>query len=133
MLFIPRVPICLLSVFLFSLFIFSIFFVSYFSVFLCFLLFLLVVVYCAWLRPFYIACRDKIYHFTHQLLLAYYGCPSWTTYWFAGCPTTTTTLRWPHHASFPEKSCFVLFSCFSWHSHPNKGWVSLLLTSIACT
>ena len=136
MLSVPHTPICFLSVFFFFFcFIFSVYvFVFSTSLFFCVFYYpSLVVVYCARLRPFYTVCCDKIYHFTLQLLLAYYGCPSWTTYWFAGCPTTTTTLRWPHHASFPEKSCFVLFSCFSWHSHLNKGWVSLLLTSIACT
>ena len=123
--------LCLSS--MFSLFIFYVFFISYFSIFLCFLLFLLVVVYYAWLRPFYTTCRDKIYHFTPQLLLPCCGYPSRTAHWSTGYPATTTTLCWPHHASFSDKRSFVLFSYFPWHSHPDKGWVSLLLTPIACT
>ena len=97
--------------------------------FLCFLSFLLVVVYCTWLRPFYTTCHDKIYRFTPQLLLACCGCPSQTTYWSAGCPTTTTILCWLHHVPFPDKGSFVLFSCFPWHSHPDKGWVFSLTNS----
>ena len=31
-----------------------------------------------------------------------------------------------------KKVVFVLFSCFPWHFYPDKGWVSLLLTPIAC-
>ena len=117
------------SLILFYFFIFSIFFVFYFSVFLCFLLFHLVVVYYAQLRPFYTACHDKIYRFTHQLLLACCGCPSQTTHWFADCPTTNTIMCWLHHIPFPDKQSFVLFSFFVWHSHPNKGWVFSLTNS----
>ena len=126
-------PICFLLVILFSLFIFSVFFVFYFFIFLCFFLFLLVIVYCAQVRPFYIACRDKIYHFTPQLLLACCGCPFWNAHCSVGCPATTTTLCWPYHTSFLEKNSFLFFSYFPWHSHLDKGWVSLLLTPIACT
>ena len=54
-------------------------------------------------------------------------------HWSANCPATTTILCWPHRTSFPNKSCFVLFSCFPSHSYLDKGWVSPLPTSIACT
>ena len=52
------------------------------------------------------------------------GCPFRTAHWFAHCPATTTTLCWPCHASFLNKSGFVLFFYFLWHSHPDKGWAS---------
>ena len=110
--------------------------ISLFSVFFSYsflLLLLFPLVYCARLRPFYTICCDRIYHFTPQLLLTYCGCPSWTSHWSAGYPATTITLCWPCHTSFPNKSSFVLFSYFPWCSHPDKGWVSLLLTPIACT
>ena len=113
---------------------FSLFPTSLFFFF--FLLFLFVVVYCAWIRPFYIICHDKIYHFyslTIFVFLACCGCLSRTAHWSDGYSATTTTLCWPHHALFPDKSSFVFFSCFPWHSHPDKGCVSLLLTPIACT
>ena len=116
----------------FSLFIFSIFFVFYFSVFQCFLLFLLlvvVVIYCARLRPFYTACHDKIYHFTYQLFLACYGCPSLATHWSTDCLATTTTLCQLRHIPFPNKGNFVLFSCLQQHPHPDKGWVFSLTNS----
>ena len=67
--------------------------------------------YYAQLRPFYTVCHDKIHHFTLQLLLACYGCPSLATHWSTGCPTTTTTLCWLRHAPFPEKGNFVLSFC----------------------
>ena len=121
-----------LSTLLFSffLFIFPFSFVFYLSTFfLCFLLFLILVVYCARQRLFYTACHDKIYRFTPQLLLAYCGCPSWTTHWFTCCPAATTTLYQLCHIPFPDKGCFVLFSCFSSHSHPAKGWVFSLTNS----
>ena len=88
------------------------FFSIAFYFFLCFYssLFFVVLIffYYAQLRPFYTVCRDKIYHFTLQLLLACYGCPSLATHWSAGCPTTTTTLCWLRHAPFPDKGNFVL-------------------------
>ena len=119
---------CLSS--LFSLFSISLFFSAFsYSFSLPFSVFFFC---CARLRPFYTAYCDKIYHFTFQLLLACCGCHSQIAHWSVCYFATTTTLCWPHHASFPEKSSFVLFSCFSWHSHPHKGWASLLLTSIAC-
>ena len=67
-------------------------------------------VYCAQLRPFYIACHDEIYRFTLQLLLPWCGCPSRSTYWPAGCSVITTTLCRLRHVPFPEKRSFVLFS-----------------------
>ena len=76
---------------------------------------------CAWLRPFYIVCHGQIYRFTPQPLLAYYGCPSRTTHWFASCLATITTLYWLCHVPFPDKRNFVLFSCYPWHSHLDKG------------
>ena len=54
-------------------------------------------------------------------------------HWSAGCPATTTILCWPCHTSFLDKSNFVLFSLFPSHSYPDKGWVSPLPISIACT
>ena len=68
--------------------------------------------YYAQLKSFYTACRDKIYHFTPQLLLACYGCPSLATYWSASYLATTTTLCWLCHAPFLDKGNFVLSSCF---------------------
>ena len=97
-----------------------IFLSSLFSIslsFLCFLPLLLVVVYCAWLRPFYTAYHDKIYHFTPQLLLACYGCHSQTTHWSASYTATTNTLCWLRHIPFLNKGSFVfiflLFMAFS--------------------
>ena len=55
------------------------------------------------------------------------------TGWWTALLATTTTLCWPHDASFLEKSSFVLFSSFFWDSHPDKGWVFLLLTPTVCT
>ena len=104
-------------------FVFSIFFFCFQCFSLLFFPLVLVVPYCAWLRHFYIACHDKIYHFTFQLLLAYCECPSRIAHWFAGCPVTTTILCWLRHVPFPDKGSFVLFSSFPWHSHSNKGWV----------
>ena len=46
--------------------------------------------------------------FTSQPLLAHCGHPSKTAHWPVGYPNTTTTLCWLHHASFPNKSGFVL-------------------------
>ena len=80
-------------------------------------------VYCAQLRPFYIAYRDEIYRFTPQLLLAQCGCTSRATHQPASCSAITTTLCWLRSVLVPDKRSFLLF-CFSlWHSHPNKGWV----------
>ena len=107
--------------------IFPLFSISLF--FLCFLMFLLVVVYCTQLKPFYTTCHDKIYRFTPQLLLACCGCPSRTTHQSTSCLATTTTLYWLRHVPFPDKRSFVLFSCFLWHSHPDKGWVFSLTNS----
>ena len=90
-------------------FVFSIFFFCFQCFSLLFFPLVLGVPYCARLRHFYIACHDKIYHFTLQLIFACCGCPSWTAHWSVGCPATTATLRWPCHASFPEKSSFVFF------------------------
>ena len=60
---------------------------------------------------FYTATVTRFTIFILQLLLACCGRPSWTVHWFAGCPATNTTLRWPCHASFPDKSsfCFVFY------------------------
>ena len=125
------------SVILFSLFILSVFLCFlYFFVFCVFPYSLLFVVYCAQLRHFYTACRNKIYHFyssTIFVFLAYCGCLSRTAHWSDGYLATTTTLCWPRYTSFPDKSSFVLFCYFPWHSYPDKGCVSLLLTPIACT
>ena len=56
-------------------------------------------------------------------------CPFWTTHCSTGFPATTTTLCWLRHVPFPYKGRFVLFSYFSWHSHPDKGWVFSLTNS----
>ena len=45
------------------------------------------------------------------------------THWSASCPATTTTLCWLRHVPFPDKGSFVLFYCFPWHSHLDKGLV----------
>ena len=99
----------LLSVSLFSLFPYLFFLFSFFSVGVPYpsLLFR-VVVYCAHLWLFILPTVTKFTIFTSQLLLAYYGCPSKTAHWSTGYPATTTTLCWPRHTSFPNKSCFVL-------------------------
>ena len=110
-------------------FVFSIFF-FYFQCFsLLFFPLVLVVPYCAQLRHFYIACHDKIYHFTLQLLLAYCGCPFRTVHWLAGCLATTTTLCWLCHIPLLDKGNFVLFSSIPWHSHPDKDWVFSITNS----
>ena len=116
---------------LFSLLLFLLFLFSFFSLGILSLLFRVVVYYAhLWLFILLVVARFTI--FTFQLFLAYCGCPSKAVHWSTGCPTTTTTLCWPCHASFPDKSSFVLFFT-SFGTHQNKGWVSLSLTSIVCT
>ena len=108
-----------LYTFLFSFFLFIL------SVFLCFLFLFSIYVSCCsssfslcccllcTAKTFYTACRDKIYHFTPQLFLAYCGCPSLATHQSPGCPATTTTLSAP--CSIPRQSefCFILQWVFS--------------------
>ena len=43
------------------------------------------------------------------------------------CPAITTILCRLCYVPFPNKR--VLFSCSSWHSHPDKGWVFSLTNS----
>ena len=64
--------------------------------------------HCVHLWPFILPAVTRFSIFTPQLLLAFYGCPSKTAHQSANCPTTTTTLCWPCHASSPDKSGFVL-------------------------
>ena len=68
-----------------------------------------VVVYCTHLWPFILPTMTRFTILSPQLLLACCGCPSKTAHWFVGCLTTTTTLCWLRHTSFPDKSSFVLF------------------------
>ena len=111
----------------------------YFLVFLIFFLFplffpcSLIVIYCARLWPFILPIVTRFTIFTPYLLLACCGCPSKTAHWSANCLATTNTLCWSCHVSFPNKSSFCFVFYFLLHSHPDKGWASLLPTPIACT
>ena len=69
----------------------------------------------AQLRLFYIACRDKIYHFTLQLLLAGYGALPW--------PPTGLLAAQP-----PPLPCAA---CTTFHSHTKRNFVLFFLLSIA--
>ena len=119
---------------LFSLFIFFVF--PYFSVFYIFPIpfsFPLPPIYCAQLRPFYTAYCDKIYHFYPSTTFGLLWVP------FLDYPLVCWLLSHHHYSVLAaprfilRKSSFFFVFCFPWHSHPNKGWVSLLLTLIACT
>ena len=89
--------------------------------------------YCACLWPFILPVVTRFTIFTPYLLLACCGCPSKTAHWSANCLATTNTLCWSCHVSFPNKSSFCFVFYFLLHSHPDKGWASLLPTPIACT
>ena len=64
--------------------------------------------HCSRLQPLIMLVGIRFPIFTSQPLLAHCGHPSKTAHWPAGYPDTTTTLCWLHHASFPNKSGFVL-------------------------
>ena len=120
-----------LLVSLFLLFPYLLFSFSFFSLGILSLLFR-VVVYCAHLWPF--------------ILPLWQGLPFLPInyYWpivgvLLGLPTGLSVTQPPPlpcvFRTMPHsltKVVFVLFLYFPWHSHPNKGWVSLLPTSIAC-
>ena len=91
---------------------FSVFLFVFYSFFFVFFLFsspLFPPFYCARLWPFILPAVTSFAIFTSSLLLACCGCLSRTAHQSAGCPTTTTTLCWSCHASFSDKSGFVLF------------------------
>ena len=91
------------------------FFLLYLLYFLFFLSISLFSIFClpppppflyAHLWPFILPAMTGFTIFT-QPLLARCGCPSKSDHWSTGYLTTTTTLCWLH-ASFPDKSGFVL-------------------------
>ena len=97
------VVFCVLSFFLLCLLCFLFFLsISLFSIF-----HLLPILY-ARLWPFILHAVIGFTIFTLQPFLACYRHPFKIDHWSTSCPATTITLCWLCHASFPDKSGFVL-------------------------
>jgi len=108
---------------------------SFFSLFLLYFLCSLVRCCCllCMVMAFYIACRNKIYHFYHSTTFGLL----WVS--FPDCPLVCwlpshhyyTTLAVP--CLIPRQMQFLFCFLLPLHSYLDKGWVSLLPTLIAYT
>ena len=82
---------------------------------------------------FYTTCRDGFLLFYPLIafVLVYVSFPDHPLDYRLPSHHHLPMLAVPH--PIPRQKNFILFSCSPWHSHPDKGGHSLLLSPMACT